>query len=91
MVASKDINKFPGLVNFTLSGKDFEELVRIFEVRRLAWIICVGSKPKHRCPYERDRGRFAAYRGEVCGNRAETDLKMLALKRTVMRQKAKDC
>lgn len=54
MVAPKDINKFPGLINFTLSGKDFEDLVRIFEVRSLAWIICVGSKPKHRCPYKRE-------------------------------------
>ena len=28
-VASKDINKFQGLVNFTLSGKDFEDLIRV--------------------------------------------------------------
>lgn len=51
----------------------------------------MGSKLKYRCPYKRETEGDLLHRGEICGSRAEIDLKTLALKRIVMWQKAKDC
>ena len=43
----------PKTVNVTLYGKrDFADVIKDIEAGRLSWIIRMGPKCRHKCPYE---------------------------------------
>lgn len=80
-------------VNVTLYGKVSAEVIKDLEILRLSWIIQPGPKCDHMYPCKRQtKSDFTIHKadGDVNEDRAERDLRMLALKIRVMQPYAKE-